>query len=1241
MPAQKTGVSQEVREKILALLAEKTGYPSEMLDTGLDLEADLGIDTVKQAEFISEVREAFDIPRIEGLKIADFPTIEHIINFVLQHVNASEPMGGESDEAPGSAESGRTGDEAQIRDKILSLLSEKTGYPADMLDTGLDLEADLGIDTVKQAEFISEIREAFDIPRIEGLKIADFPTINHIISFVIERTNQSGQAAPALPGEKKAVTLPVAEADVRLLEARLVYLPPLEAVPAPMVDEVIIAGGPAVLVKNTEAALKSAGYGSIVRVTEPEIPKTSADKRIGVINLFPFEDDMSPKKTFELCLSLAHTFETGPAFFISAVSEDGAYGFENPTAEGYKAGIVAGATKSFGREYPDSRVRMLDLHPDLKPVDKAGLIVRSLREDFPLETAVGADNRLAAIRLVPHVDEIAEPGTRTGDVVLASGGAGGITAACIRRLAEQHPLTFVILDRTSLSKRGEELAAFGPEQWEAEKKRIVERMKRDGSAPTPVMVERELGALKAEADAFRNIRELKALGSEVIFRSVDIRDREAVDRAIKEAGELCGRIDVVIHAAGIDISRALKSKSIEQIENVVSVKVDGMLAILEALKRRDLPPRRIVGFGSVAGRFGNLAQIDYSAANDGLAHMLRWADKELDAKSSIIDWAPWSQIGMATRGSVQLTLEAAGIDFVAPQQGIEFLFREVGRTSPAQEMMAAGRMGPFAPDAFGIPGSQQITEAEFAGQQARIETLIPGEFVRAKIQLDPGHPLLNDHRIDRAAVLPGVGGLEIMRSAAALIDPEAKTANFEQVRFRSPLKIFKKEPYEAEVEIVRNRGAANRAAVYDCKIISWFVDNEGRKLGSPRLHHQCRLVVGKAKKAEPVDFETWAEQVRIVSHDIYSIFFHGPAFRFLDHVTANGDGKSIRFRYADSDERAAMFTSPVPAAIEVAFQAAAALGMESRAIMALPTGIGKATIYSQDSLPWDGQLVVRDQATLEGPEERAVLTFDGIIRDREGNTIIRLENIEMIELETSKGFPARIFESFQPVAEVVKKLEKRPKAFLKENLDKDEVREHAAKTVPKRANEWLAGRVALKQTVQRALSSNGDKAPDRNMIRIVQDDLGNPSAEIAGKTGDRLNEISLSHSNGLAFAAASIPGAFQGLGVDIEKVEKRKKAWINDYFTPEEISAVGDNHDQSTRLTMLWSLKEAFVKAIGAGLRFDLRDIQVNLPDNSGLAKIEFHNEAADRLDSIDTNKIDARVEEQGEYIVARVMIRK
>ncbi len=165
---------------------------------------------------------------------------------------------------------------------------------------------------------------------------------------------------------------------------------------------------------------------------------------------------------------------------------------------------------------------------------------------------------------------------------------------------------------------------------------------------------------------FRNIRDLKAMGSEVIYRSVDVCDGQSVDQAIAAVAETCGRVDVVIHGAGIDVSKALRSKTVEQMERVVAVKVQGMLNLLESMERHGTPPRRVIGFGSVAGRFGNLAQTDYSAANDGLA--LRWADHRLDGKASIIDWSPWSEIGMATRGSVQQTLEMAGIGFVNPEE---------------------------------------------------------------------------------------------------------------------------------------------------------------------------------------------------------------------------------------------------------------------------------------------------------------------------------------------------------------------------------------------------------------------------------------------------------------------------------------------------------------------------------------------------------------------------------------------
>ena len=82
---------------------------------------------------------------------------------------------------------------------MLEVVADKTGYPSDMLDLELDLEADLGIDTVKQAEVFASIRETFDIPRDDTIKLRDYPTLNHVIGFVRDRANLPApvQAAPA------------------------------------------------------------------------------------------------------------------------------------------------------------------------------------------------------------------------------------------------------------------------------------------------------------------------------------------------------------------------------------------------------------------------------------------------------------------------------------------------------------------------------------------------------------------------------------------------------------------------------------------------------------------------------------------------------------------------------------------------------------------------------------------------------------------------------------------------------------------------------------------------------------------------------------------------------------------------------------------------------------------------------------------------------------------------------------
>ena len=194
-----------MKERILTLAVEKTGYPRDMLDLDLDLEADLGVDTVKQAEMFAAIREIYSIPRDENRKLRDYPTLAHVIRFVYEKrpdlAAPAQPLATNGEPsapaaAPVAAEA--ITDDA-IRNKVLEIVAEKTGYPTDMLDPDLDLEADLGVDTVKQAEMFAAIRAAYNIARDPNLKLRDFPTLTHVIKFARDRAGLAAASAEAKP----------------------------------------------------------------------------------------------------------------------------------------------------------------------------------------------------------------------------------------------------------------------------------------------------------------------------------------------------------------------------------------------------------------------------------------------------------------------------------------------------------------------------------------------------------------------------------------------------------------------------------------------------------------------------------------------------------------------------------------------------------------------------------------------------------------------------------------------------------------------------------------------------------------------------------------------------------------------------------------------------------------------------------------------------------------------------------
>lgn len=202
-----------VIDSILDIFSEVTKYPKEMLDLDMEMEADLGIDTVKQATIFAMVWEKFGIEREEGYSISNYPTIGQIIDLAysklpnvpthsmpepLKHQKANEHLSNAINEASSVSQNETYNDGAyskdKIQDEVLKVISEISKYPTDMLDLDMEMEADLGIDTVKQATIISILWEKFALNREDGQSVTNYPTIGQVVDLIYSKLPSQADA---------------------------------------------------------------------------------------------------------------------------------------------------------------------------------------------------------------------------------------------------------------------------------------------------------------------------------------------------------------------------------------------------------------------------------------------------------------------------------------------------------------------------------------------------------------------------------------------------------------------------------------------------------------------------------------------------------------------------------------------------------------------------------------------------------------------------------------------------------------------------------------------------------------------------------------------------------------------------------------------------------------------------------------------------------------------------------------
>jgi acyl transferase domain-containing protein/NAD(P)-dependent dehydrogenase (short-subunit alcohol dehydrogenase family) len=1045
-PSSPQPVTDSVKDRILALAVEKTGYPIDMLDLDLDLEADLGVDTVKQAEMFSAIRTAYNIPRDENRKLRDYPTLAHVIRFVfesrpdLAEATATPAMETPTEAAPSPAPATAATDDS-ITQKVLDIVADKSGYPKDMLDLGLDLEADLGIDTVKQAEMFAAVRTAYNIPRDENLKLREFPTLAHVIKFARDgqpglakapaartsATAEPAQKKPTPSAQAKPVTAPrpiAATFDAANRIPRRVPVPTLRP-PLSLCKStgITLGSGRRVVIMPDKSGVADAlaqrlqklgvevlripdspdadtlqtqmktwlAAGSIHGVYWLPALDNEGDLKDKGMDLARWHEALRVriKSLYTAMRTLYEQIASPGTFLVSGTRLGGQHGYDAAGATAPLGGAVTGFTKTYKREHVEALVKAVDFEAERKPAEIADLLIKETLRD-PGAVEIGHRQELrwtVALQEQPATD--GEPGLTldSNTVFLVTGAAGSIVSAITADLATASGGTFYLLDLVpEPDPQNPDLKRYVADN-DGLKRELFARIQARGERATPALVEKELAALERAQAALSAINAVRAVGGTANYFSVNLTDASAVTKIIQQVRERSGRIDVLLHAAGIERSRFLPDKDPREFDQIFDVKADGWFNLLHAIG--DMPLGATVAFSSIAGRFGNAGQTDYSSANDLLCKITSsFRTTRPATRGIVIDWTAWGGIGMATRGSIPKMMELAGIDMLPPEAGIPLIRRELTAGATRGEIVVAQRLGVMQNEWDPTGGlDASATDVSASGPMlGKIATASVQNGIAIETGLDPAiQPFLHDHQIDGTPVLPGVMGIEAFAEAALCLLPGWRVARLEDVNFLAPFKFYRNEP----------RVLSSEAAIYslpdslraDCRLI-------GRRLlpnqSEPQVttHFTARVSLTKrTPEAVTVPVLGLTDGRVIEAADIYRLYFHGPAYQVVER--AWWDGHSMVGLMASvlpaNHQPSGLPTLMAPRLIELCFQTAGLWEMGTQGRMGLPQHIDSV---SSLLVPVPELAATRLYAVVIPHPDQG--TFDAEIVDKKGNQYLHL-----------------------------------------------------------------------------------------------------------------------------------------------------------------------------------------------------------------------------------------------------------
>jgi acyl transferase domain-containing protein/NAD(P)H-dependent flavin oxidoreductase YrpB (nitropropane dioxygenase family)/NAD(P)-dependent dehydrogenase (short-subunit alcohol dehydrogenase family) len=606
---------------------------------------------------------------------------------------------------------------------VLEVVAERTGYPTDMLDPELDLEADLSIDSIKRIEIIGELAERIGLGAGEhGIddsvieELAQLKTVRGIVDWIegfdpagsSETSTQgstqesSQEATPASSrdgGEGAAVEVPEAAARYELVDVDLD--PPLAEWSGLEGASVVVADDTRGV--GTAVAAELQRRGAHVSVVDPEgrAPDEAETELVrnadGLVWVAAFHPSAAERPaSFDARVAFAWwQAALGGQTSRVVVATPGGPPARGPHERASGLGL-AGMAKAIGRERPDLFVRVVHLYPGAAADELAARVVDELLdvERLPVETGYEGGRRFTREVVASPASSDGESGPaaiRSGEgVVLVTGGARGITARTAVALARLGRCHIELVGRSPLPTEEEDAVTAAATDVGALRRVLIE----SGTSSSPAAIEAECQRLLREREMRATLSDLASLGVEARYHEADVRHGTALAAVVEGVLRRHGRLDLVVHGAGVLDDRLVGEKSQQGFEAVFATKVDAARTLLDATP----PETALVFFGSVSGVFGNRGQVDYAAANEALDELARTADRARPGRVRSMDWGPWAGRGMV---SPELEREYArrGIGLIEPGEGVQALLDELALGSgPAQVVVMRAHPEALAPE---------------------------------------------------------------------------------------------------------------------------------------------------------------------------------------------------------------------------------------------------------------------------------------------------------------------------------------------------------------------------------------------------------------------------------------------------------------------------------------------------------------------------------------------------------------